>query len=282
MEPLQPDNELVLCDSPIFIVGSPRSGTSILGWALAQHSRLTTSVESDILCDLFGNRHAEHAFNTARARPDGKDWLNYHAISEAEFLGYLGLGLNALITSRSGNKRWIDQTPRNTLMIDTLAQLFPTALFIHIIRDGRRVVHSMTNFSRLLGADANKFVQSGRLPNWATDFAAACRTWQVFIDAAYTASGRYPDRFLTVANERLVTETERNFATIFRFLREPPEPATAEYFRSNRINSSFGNETPILARPWEHWSSEQNAIFEREAGTAMSRYEAELSDMARA
>ena len=42
-----------ICPNPVFIIGSPRSGTSILAWALAQHSRLWTSGEVHILHSLL-------------------------------------------------------------------------------------------------------------------------------------------------------------------------------------------------------------------------------------
>src|SRR5262245_43980994 len=42
-----------ICTRPVFIVGSPRSGTTILAWSLAKHSHFWTSDESQILWDLF-------------------------------------------------------------------------------------------------------------------------------------------------------------------------------------------------------------------------------------
>src|ERR1051325_8455218 len=91
------------CDNPIFIIGSPRSGTSILAWSLAQHSQLWTSDESDILYYLFGDDSVEIAFRTSIERRDGS-WLKRQEVEQAEFSSYLGLGLNALFTSRSKGK----------------------------------------------------------------------------------------------------------------------------------------------------------------------------------
>ena len=56
-----------------------------------------------------------------------------------------------LLTRTSNGRRWIDQTPANTLVVDRLAEMFPGARFLHILRDGRRVVHSMINFHRAMG-----------------------------------------------------------------------------------------------------------------------------------
>jgi sulfotransferase family protein len=41
--------DLATCENPIFIIGSPRSGTSILAWSLAEHSQLEVFAESNFL-----------------------------------------------------------------------------------------------------------------------------------------------------------------------------------------------------------------------------------------
>jgi hypothetical protein len=81
--------------------------------------------ESNFLWDVFGGGYVEKAYERAKARPDGRDWLMLYDVTRSEFLGYLGAGLNALMSSRCPGKRWIDQTPHNALMADTLAELFP-------------------------------------------------------------------------------------------------------------------------------------------------------------
>lgn len=44
--------DLTICENPIFIIGSPRSGTSILAWSLAEHSQLDVFDESNFLWNL--------------------------------------------------------------------------------------------------------------------------------------------------------------------------------------------------------------------------------------
>lgn len=99
-----------ICEDPIFIIGSPRSGTSILAMSLAHHRRLWCSHESDLLFNIFQDDYAERAFNQAYARAEAT-WVVKEQVALEEFLSYVGLGLNALYTSRSGRKRWIDQRP---------------------------------------------------------------------------------------------------------------------------------------------------------------------------
>ena len=63
-----------------------------------------------------------------------------------------------MVTKKSRGKRWVDQSPSYTLIASELARLFPDAQFLHIVRDGRRVVNSM--------------IRSGFEEPWASDLPA--------------------------------------------------------------------------------------------------------------
>jgi hypothetical protein len=273
------DLQAKVCPNPIFIIGSPRSGTTILAWSLAQHSQLWTSQESDILFDLLGAGHVEKAFQTAKARPGDIDWLMVNGVERAEFLGYLGFGFNALFSSRSQEKRWIDKTPRNTLLLNVLVDMFPGAFFLHVLRDGRQVVRSMLHFFDPLGEKlTNEFVTTGRMPAWAKDFRAACREWAKFVEISMSFCAKHPERCLTVRNETLAGDPEGGFREIFNFIQVPYEEEPCEYFRSNRVNSSFrpkdaggGNRRDQTGDPWWGWNDEQRAIFLEEAGAVFPR-----------
>ncbi len=97
------------CERPVFVIGAPRSGTTVLALSLARHSQLWTSDESQVLWDLFEGGRLEKNYQR-QARYDGS-WLCKQSIKKEEFLAFLGVGLNALFTSRSEGKRWVDQTP---------------------------------------------------------------------------------------------------------------------------------------------------------------------------
>jgi len=266
----------VICPDPIFIIGSPRSGTSILAWSLAQHSELWTEAETDIFFYMLKDGLLERAFETSVGRPDGT-WLHNHGVDLEQFLAYLGLGLNALLTKTSNGRRWVDQTPTNTIVVDRLAEMFPGARFLHILRDGRRVVHSMVNFHRAFGdPDAvERMKDAGRLPLWTTDFADACRTWARFVRIARDFGQRHPDRAYTVTNERLITDPGGAMRDVLGFLAMPQEPAPARFLRSNRINSSFAGSgksdeaPPALTEPWREWLPEQHEVFFENAGGLM-------------
>jgi hypothetical protein len=276
-EILNPTDSLVrICPDPVFIIGSPRSGTTALVLALGHHSRLWASAESNFLFHLFNNRHAERAFAQA-TQAFRERWLNKEGVEEDEFLAYLGVGLNALFTSRSRGRRWVDKTPLYTRIVDFLARLFPGSRFLHILRDGRRVVHSMIHFANAPGVKANK-IPKGVIGGWTFNFREACRTWRQYVDTAMSFCARHPDRGLTVVNEELLANPRAGFEKICDFLAIPFEERPAEYFRTHRHNSSFASVTvadlPVrpTPNPWAEWNENQRAIFLEEAGPAMLRH----------
>lgn len=258
-----------VCHKPVFILGSPRSGTSILAWSLAEHSGLWTSGESDILFHLFGSIDLDHLYTLACGRPHG--WFRREHVERVEFLQALGMGIDALFSSRSGSKRWVEQTPTYTLLAEHLADMFPDALFVHILRDGRQVVNSMIHFRHTFKTDDNGQWAGGNfIPTWVDDFRDACQMWREHVDCAMGFMARHPDRCLTVVHEELTANPEEQFAAILRFLDLPHEDGPARYLRDNRINSSFARgQRPD---PWASWSEEQKRIFVQKAGNALMDY----------
>jgi hypothetical protein len=259
-----------VCADPVFVIGSPRSGTTILAWSLATHSALWTSGESYILFDFFGDGRADRVYDKALNQSDGS-WLKAQKVSRQEFLTSLGMGINALFSSRSGGRRWIDHTPHYALMAGVLADMFPQARFLHILRDGRRVVNSMVHFQQ--PGDTRK----GRGTPWATDFRVACKTWRSYVTAAEDFAQRQEGRCLTCRNEDLVANPEEGFRRILAFLQVPYEEGPAAHFGSNRINSSFRPNSrdrswvKSLSDPWSEWTPDQQAIFLEEAGETLVR-----------
>jgi hypothetical protein len=256
--------EIDICDSPVFVIGSPRSGTTALAFALGQHPDLATSSESQILVDLFFRNQGLDK-NYSR---EGESWLRKQGVAPEEFLADVGLGFNRLFTRVAGGKRWVDHTPRQTLMLRWLPAMFPGARFLHILRDGRRVVHSMANFGALHAQQ--------ELPWWAVDFRKACKTWARFTTAALEFEAANPQRCLMVRNEDLVADPEAGFRRVLGFIDAAQHPAPAEYFAGHRLNSSFaatdegsGAAARTLTDPWAGWDDERRGIFTRVAGPTL-------------
>jgi hypothetical protein len=258
-------SRIPICPNPVFVIGSPRSGTSILAWALAHHPEFWASGELHILFGLFGQGWVKKKFQQEKNLPEG--WFEEEKVEFDEFLGYLGLGLNALFSSRSRGKRWVDQTPLHASMAVELSKMFPGASFLHILRDGRDVVESMVNFQNAIPTEQQPVLRANDLyPPWATDFKEACLTWRSSVEAAMAFSKAEPARCLTIRYSDLVTDTQGTFRKIFEFLKVPDEGASAEYLSTTRLHSSHPSGTPppagqVSRQAWKNWAAERKMLF---------------------
>lgn len=258
-----------LCANPVFIIGSPRSGTTALANALGRHPQLWASKESYFVYELFGNGLAGRVWerNVARATPS---WIREESVERDEFLGFLGLAVNALFSSRSGGRRWMDQTPLYTAMVDDLAVMLPGAQFVHIMRDGRAVVRSMGNFEGVF-TEEQRAKLTDELPDWVHDFRLACTTWSERVETGLALEEAYPGRCLTVRNEDLAADPRGSFERVQTFLGLEPDAGPAGAFGGGRVNSSFQHRAQRPVDDWEEWKPERRQEFAEIAGPTLLR-----------
>ncbi len=110
---------------PIFIFGSPRSGTTFLGSCLAELAELSY--------------HFEPVLTKAAVRyVYTQQWSKVNAR-----IFYRTVYSWLMRLYADGDLRFAEKTPRNSFIIPFLYETFPDAKFIHIIRDGRDVAISL-------------------------------------------------------------------------------------------------------------------------------------------
>ena len=112
----------------VFIVGSPRSGTTIFGEMLDQHGQLSQWYEPYFVWDRYFRLapHDERTAADATARVKEQIFKDFERYRKKK---------NCLIL--------IDKSPRNSLKIPFIQEIFPRARFIHLLRDGRDVTLSI-------------------------------------------------------------------------------------------------------------------------------------------
>src|SRR5688500_18857698 len=137
----------------VFVIGSPRSGASILTWSLAQHPHIAPrpwnswigklAVTLGSICDLAtGEEPHSQALNMTGAEfyETFGATINNIVLRRANRLG--DEGNNTEIELREVSSRWIDGSPGFSFDVYGLLQLFPKARFIHVLRDVGSVVKS--------------------------------------------------------------------------------------------------------------------------------------------
>jgi Sulfotransferase family len=81
-------------NKPIFVVGSPRSGTSILAWCLGYHPNIFPVPESNWMGDFAVNVAKSYQVGAARGI---LSILSAMGISRDEFFSYIGRSINSLV-----------------------------------------------------------------------------------------------------------------------------------------------------------------------------------------
>lgn len=134
-------------EAPVFVVGFPRSGTTLLEQMLSAHPRLAVTDEFPIL-----QRVREKMF--VKFRPRG-EYPRDLGLFTAEQVGmgrrwYLERAEAALGAERVRGKRLVDKQPLNTMDLCLVRLLFPESPVVFVKRDARDTVLScfMQGFTR--------------------------------------------------------------------------------------------------------------------------------------
>jgi hypothetical protein len=168
----------------------------------------------------------------------GGSWLDTHRVSRAEFLQYIGVGLDRLMRERSGGLQWVDGSPENLLVAEELFAMFPNALVVNLVRAPEAVCFSM--------------LMSGFSEDWAVDIDAAIRTWRHYIRAGLELNQAHPDRVLLVRQEEMVTAPQEVAAKLGERLRLDTVDSIASFLISGRINSSFDRASLVENSPFRN------------------------------
>lgn len=197
-------------DRPIFIIGAPRSGTSILYGVLRASSRLA---------HWPGEAHEVWE---ASHHPALRGWTsNVLAASDADDETARRIRRSFFLVT-GNRKRLIDKTPRNALRVPFVDAVFPDARYVFLRRDGRDNINSLINAWRtsryktyrlprphsIPGVDREwwKFVL---YPGWTKDASGplevvCARQWQLSNECALDAFHGIGARKVDIRYEDLV------------------------------------------------------------------------------
>lgn len=247
----------------IFIVGAPRSGTTWLHQLLATHPDVATGGEAHIFCEGLSALFDNHA--GADPNMGLSTWL-----TRPELVALVRQLVDGVFTTmrdavRPGATRILDKTPNHVPYAAHLADVYPDASFVHIIRDARDSVASQHDLwaswdSRVAGWDQ------------------AARAWRAAVEDARThLSGL---RYHEVRYEDLVRDTEPRFAEILAAVgldHDDAFVADAVDFCRAPINVR-ASDARVAVRKW----SDIDPIAERAIVRAAGDLMVELGDLAAA
>ena len=170
-----------------------------------------------------------------------------------------------------GSERWGDKTPIYVEHIDFLADLFPDARFIHLVRDGRDVALSF--LERSWGPQT---IEEGA-QRWKARVCAGRRSGQA-LD---------PSRYTELRYEHLIDDAEGALRRVCEFVELPFDPTMLTYYqRANEViaGTKYPEQHTGVTRPptkgARDWRSQMTAAqvaeFEAVAGGLLGELGYEL------
>jgi len=256
-----------------FIVGVPRSGTTLLRLMLDAHPDLAIPPETGWMPLLSGASDREKAIECIAGTAL---WPDYHLPREAferhvRNLEPFDIGETARVfyrqyAARFAKSRWGDKTPVYSLHMETIERILPEARFIHIIRDGRDVATSVRTL-------------------WfrpADTLEAIARDWRDRILAARaSAAGR---RFyLEVRYEDLIQRTGETLRRICDFVELPFDTAMLSHHHRARERLAEHESVDFTGRviSKEQRLAQQRSALEPPDRTKIGRWREVLTDAER-
>lgn len=265
--------------SPVFVIGFPRSGTSMTCRLLRRYLKVSFGTESQFIIRYlqrlpqFGNlndignvRRLMYAISTerffARSRANWGFVFDVEkalgALTERTYAGVLH-AIFGQLAEHNGMARWGDKTPAYNRNLRELDRLFPDAQFIHIVRDGRDVALSAQ--------------KEGFGPKNACQAASH---WKRAIGSIRAFSNGIPaDRFIEVRYEDLLARPVSVLETLSDFMGiDDRSGALRSYIRTHVAQE-------IAADNFNKWrdafSRRDLERFEGVAGDVLSRFGYELA-----
>jgi tetratricopeptide (TPR) repeat protein len=230
-----------ISELPVFIVGMPRSGTTLVEQICASHSRVYGAGELDdisrIALDLAAERRDQSRLAAASRRAADAHVLRLHR-----------LGRGAL--------RVVDKMPDNAVLVGLIARLFPRARIVYCRRDPLDI--ALSCYFQLFSEGAQYFSYD------LADCGRRCR--QVERLAAHWLS-LLPLQMIEMNYEKLVADLEGESRRLIEFLGLDWEPACLNFHRTERTIATVSHwqvRQPIYTSSigrWRHYEKHLGSLF---------------------
>lgn len=287
-----PDVKAVRRKPPVFLIGSPRSGTTLLHQMFDHHPAFALPFESKYIVVFHNNLHEFGDLNDVKNREslivsiekfmrnawlerDHDEWMPGLIAAAPELAreappSYAGVmeTIYRYFSCQRGRERWGDKMATFRRCMPTIVDLFPDAKIVHIIRDGRDVASSILPLS--FG------------PNTAY---VAAKKWRNFIEHGLDFAARHPRQVYTVRYEDLIDDPEKYLREICDFVDEPFHEDMLQFHKSGtkRVprKEIHGQLTkPVNKERAARWKRDlspgQVRVFEAVAGPLLDRLNYEV------
>jgi tetratricopeptide (TPR) repeat protein len=229
--------------APVFIVGMPRSGTTLIEQILDAHGEAHGAGERGAL---------GHAFAVLGGGDDAAAVARIAALDQATLDAAAGQYLSALHALAPQAKRVIDKMPGNFNYLGLVGLMLPGAKIIHCARDPRDIGLSIFTF-RFHGSHGYAH-DLGDLGWYIGEHDRLVAHWKAAL----------PNPILSVHLSDWVTDFDGTLGKVLTHIDLPPDPACARFYeRDSRVRTVSRTQVrqPVNARGLGRWRG-----YEKELG----------------
>lgn len=271
----------------VFVVGCPRSGTTLLQRMLDAHPDMAIANDTHFI-PRAAKKALRHNSDPELSNELVKAVLAYRRFyrmgldddevrevaSQSHKYSEFVSRLYDLRAQKQGKTISGEKTPDYCRKIPQLSALFPQAKFIHIIRDGRDTALSTLDW-------ANETKGPGKWGLWQSDPVGTCALWWRWqVSTGSTEGAKLPaDRYREIRYEDLVSQPERRLEELAEFLEiEYSEDMSRFFVGKTRQKPGLSAKSAWIPptkglRDWRQQMSDEDALlFQELAGDWLERF----------
>ncbi|MGH7788618.1 MAG: sulfotransferase family protein [Candidatus Binatia bacterium] len=221
-------------DKVTFVIGPPRSGSTLLARMIGAHSLIFGRPEPHLLTPLahlgYYDKVDKAPYDAVLAAEATRAFVAALPNGEQDYIdacrAYADTLYHRMLSTRPDKRLFLDKTPAYALSLDFIARIYPSARYVVLTR------HPLAVFSSY----AESFFNG--------DYAAA-HAYNPILERYVPALAKFlrtrPVPLYHVVYERMVADPEPMLAEIFAFLGVPNEPQAVEYGRAEPAVEGLGD-----------------------------------------
>jgi tetratricopeptide (TPR) repeat protein len=208
---------------PIFILGFPRSGTTLMEQALSSHSRISAGDELPFINECGDS--VGRWFGSPLSYPEAlaELWMgdNRRGLEELRDIYLRKVELRGIV--RPGSAHFTDKMPLNEMHLGLIACIFPRSPLIHLLRHPLDIVLSVYSHHLTHGYFC------------AYELETIARHYVLVMDLVHHYRAQMALRYLPVRYEDLVDDVAGNMRRILDFIGEPFDERCVNFQENRRV-----------------------------------------------
>jgi tetratricopeptide (TPR) repeat protein len=229
---------------PIFILGFPRSGTTLVEQTLSAHPKIAAGDELPLIHEITAIMPRMLASPLGYPEALAELWMGDQREGLDNLRDYYLQKVRQLGVLRKGATRFTDKMPLNETHLGLIALLFPEAPLIHVLRHPLDI---------MVSAFSNAFTHGFYC---ASDLETAARHYVRVMDLVQHYRGEMTLRYLPIRYEDIVKDQEASVRAMLGFIGETFNKVCLTFHQNRRYarTASYAQVAePLYDRSVERW-----------------------------